>query len=394
MSSVQRLHDARGAVLIHVTVALVAMTALSALAVDLGVAYVGRRQTQNAADAAALAAASARAFVDYNSAPLAQQSALAAARANLVWGEQPDIDAADVTFPACPPGTPGVAGSCVRADVFRTSYGRSGGSPLPTFFAGLIGVQEQGARASAVAQMRAGAGTSDCVKPWALADRWFEAPGGDPADQFNRYLDTLPLTLLPDPDSYHPRDGWALPDHYGTRLQLYVGGPTQPIGHGFIAPIQVHGGGPTSYEESVTSCAPTSVEPDQWYDQETATIPGASGHGFEALIAFDPAASWDPTAHGGRGAVVGGCMADASCSRSPRWVAVPVFDPDEFVRDRLQLGPASARIHVVRIAGLWIDEVTVSGEVYGYVTHYPTLFITNLDTPSNQSFARTVILVR
>ena len=57
-----RLRHERGAVLVHVTVAIIGLLAFSALVVDYGVMWIGRRQAQNAADAAALAGAISMAF--------------------------------------------------------------------------------------------------------------------------------------------------------------------------------------------------------------------------------------------------------------------------------------------------------------------------------------------
>ncbi len=57
-----RLRHERGAVLVHVTVAIIGLLAFSALVVDYGVMWSARRQAQNAADAAALAGAISMAF--------------------------------------------------------------------------------------------------------------------------------------------------------------------------------------------------------------------------------------------------------------------------------------------------------------------------------------------
>ena len=72
----------------------------------------------------------------------------------------------------CPPGSPGAGtNSCIRVDVFRNQ--RAGGNPLPTFFGTLVGVDQQGVRATATAEALFGNST-DCVKPFAIADKWLE----------------------------------------------------------------------------------------------------------------------------------------------------------------------------------------------------------------------------
>ena len=45
---------------------------------------------------------------------------------------------------------------------------------------------------------------------------------------------------------------------------------------------------------------------------------------------MDPTAYWDPTLNNDRGGIGGGCLAASPCTKSPRLVAVPVFDVDRF----------------------------------------------------------------
>src|SRR5688572_26267915 len=156
------LASERGAVLVHVAIALVGLMAMSTFVIDYGVMWAARRQAQNAADAAALAGAISLAYVDFGNQNLARQSALDVAVLNNVWGQVPDVTPADVTFPICPAGAPGAGtNSCIRVDVFRNQ--RAGGSPLPTFFGRLVGVNEQGVRATAMAEALFG-NVTDCVK--------------------------------------------------------------------------------------------------------------------------------------------------------------------------------------------------------------------------------------
>ncbi len=113
MNERQRLANGeRGAVLVHVAIAILALIAFSALAVDYGTLLVSRRQAQNSADAAALAGAISLAFDDPADIPRAQAAAEAAGEANQVWGAAPSIDLArspaDVRLVTCPPG-PGAA---------------------------------------------------------------------------------------------------------------------------------------------------------------------------------------------------------------------------------------------------------------------------------------------
>src|SRR5215217_8324156 len=123
----------RGAVLVNAAIAMIGLFSFSALVIDYGILWSARRQAQNAADAGAMAAAVSLAYVDFDNQPLARTAAINTARANFVWGTVPDIVDSDVTFPPCPPGSPGAgANACVRVDVFRNQ--RAGGNPLPTIF--------------------------------------------------------------------------------------------------------------------------------------------------------------------------------------------------------------------------------------------------------------------
>ena len=160
---------------------------------------------------------------------LARNSAIAAAQQNLVWGEAPGITGADVMFSPCPPGVRCPAGAtCVRANVFRTSYQGGGGTPLPTFFANIVGIGEQGTRATATAQVLASSGTADCVKPWAIPDMWDEIDPGD--------TDICPIRagrtgagtcfrrrMLPGAERGGTGTGYQLPTDFGLPAHAHAG---------------------------------------------------------------------------------------------------------------------------------------------------------------------------
>src|SRR5688572_14103313 len=144
------LASERGAVIVQVAIALIGLLAMSTFVIDYGVLWASRRQAQNSADAAALAGAISLAYVDFDNQGLARQSALDVAGLNRVWGAAPDITPGDVTFPICPPGSPGAGtNSCIRVDLFRN---QARGNPLPVFFGKLVGVVDQGVRATATAE--------------------------------------------------------------------------------------------------------------------------------------------------------------------------------------------------------------------------------------------------
>ena len=392
----------RGAILIHVAVGMIAILAISALTVDYGVMWVSRGQAQNAADSAAHAAAISLAFVDPDDQDLARNSALSVAQQHQIWDGQPDVTAGDITFPACPPGAPGPPDTCVRADVFRNQ--RAGGSPLPTFFAQFVGLTEQGVRATATAQVLYG-DTADCVKPWAVSDKWLElnpeASEWDPDDMFERYEPNGPDAgaLLDPADFYEPPSngstgtGFTLADDYGTELILKAGNPQQAIGPGWFFPVIINpseGPGGDNYRENIATCDPTPVGPGSVLTNEPGNMIGPTRQGVLDLIAQDPDAFWDPSANGGQGAPSGGCMADGTCGLSARLVAIPLFNPDAY-----DAGRASGRIDIdiVNVMGFWLEGMQ-GNDVVGYITHYPALASGSSTVSEESAFLRTVVLVR
>src|SRR5215203_307710 len=90
-SHCRRRESARGAVLVHVAVAIIGLLAFSALTIDYGVMWTSRRQAQNAADAAALAGALALTYdsgTDYDRARLVAKSV---GDRNNIFGASPNI---------------------------------------------------------------------------------------------------------------------------------------------------------------------------------------------------------------------------------------------------------------------------------------------------------------
>ena len=191
--------------MIPVAVCLLGLLTFSAFTIDHGVLLSSRRQAQTAADAGALAAALYLAWDDGTDQAGAQAMGVTAAQQNFVFGGQPDVTLADVTFPTCPPGAPGLVDTCVRVDVFRNQ--RANGSPLPAFFASLAGINTQGVRATATAQVVYGeeATTASCLLPFAIPDRWLEV----------REEWETPTPAVDDSDGIpedYPIDGWTSGD--------------------------------------------------------------------------------------------------------------------------------------------------------------------------------------
>jgi Putative Flp pilus-assembly TadE/G-like len=387
----------RGAVLIMVVVAMVALMAFTAFVIDYGVMWTGRSQIQTSADAGALAGAIALSADSSTDFAGAKTKAIAFGTANTVWGAAPDIQAADVTFPACPPGAPGLPDTCVKVDAFRN---QARGNPLPTYFGNLVGISAQGVRATATAQIFAG-DTADCVKPFAIPDKWQEiypvAKAWAPTDNFDKYKPDQPNkgSLLATPDIYTAPSqssagtGYTLPGDLGLPLTLKSGSPQDSIQPGWFYPVQVavSDSGATDYRNNIMGCNTRPIGPGTQLAPENGNMVGPTKQGIQDLIAQDPSAYWDTTTK----KVVGGCMAAGTCSRSPRLSAIAVFDPEAYATTKTN---GNTMVTVTHILGFWIQSIDNNGNVLGYFCFYPDVASNSSNLAANATFLRKIILVR
>jgi len=179
-------HDERGISLVFMSVAFMALLSATTLAIDVGMFMTARSQAQNAADAGALAGATALVFNSYTNRSAtgpAVQSAVNTALSNTVQGAAVSVTPDDVTFP------PGPAGEDdrVAVQVFRTAA-RS--NAVPTLMGGFFGLTRADVAATATAEA-APANAITCVKPFTIPDRWIE--NRNPAwnsvtSTFDRYI--------------------------------------------------------------------------------------------------------------------------------------------------------------------------------------------------------------
>jgi hypothetical protein len=150
--------DERGSVTVLVVMTMAALLALLALGIDLGGLFNARSEAQRAADAAALAGASA--FLEYQDNE-ARQAALTRA---FEFGTSNEIR----NQPIAPQDVSvwvDLDAATVRAAVRRQG--------VPTWFARLFGVDAVDIGAEATAWAGA-AGAASCVKPFAVPDMWEE----------------------------------------------------------------------------------------------------------------------------------------------------------------------------------------------------------------------------
>ena len=265
-----RLRDERGMTLVMVATGMMAFLSATMLAVDVGMMMVARTESQNAADAGALAGAVALGFDDYNdrtpTGP-AVRNAIAAGTAvdNGVINAQTSVLAEDVTFPAT---------TQIRVRVQRSG---ARGNAVSTFFAPIFGIDTIDVGAEATAEVSP-ANAMTCVKPFTVPDKWIEmqTPPWDPDDTFD-VVDNKGKPLA-NPDIYIPigqtgYTGYNAVTDRGTLITLKAGTGTN-IAPSFYFPFAIGGvSGASEYRGNIGSCNTTV-------------------HGFATLLLEPSRATW------------------------------------------------------------------------------------------------------
>jgi Flp pilus assembly protein TadG len=407
----------RGSILVHVAVSLVGLMAFTTFVADYGVMWTGRRMAQNSADSAALAGAVSLAFDDYDdrtdTGP-AKQAAFRLSQQNEVWGESPNVNiTTDITFPPCPDdGTD----ACIRVDVYRN---QARNNPLPVFFGALVGLQEQGVRATATAKVSAANG-SNCLKPLAVPDKWIDnndttAPIDNqwtPDDTFETDVATPDYYERPMPGSPGtPGTGFTVENDYGVQLTLKHSNPQDAIAPGIFFPVVLTDPGANTYREHLGGCPGNDVrindgsgcpgglvDPTKGcLDKEPGNMVGPTNQGFSDLYNQDPNARWVIGADG-KGNVSGGCEAAGNCNSttglSPRRVPIAVFDTAAYYQSKLS-GRADPLV-IVNILGFFVDAIQGNGQnirIIGYLVPLPGEWEGG-PTNSSNTFLYTIALVR
>lgn len=390
----QLRRDERGFSLVMVGFSFMGLFAATMLAIDVGMLMTARSQAQNAADAGALAGATALVFnswTDRSASGPAVSGAINSARANLVAGERSSVTAQDVTFPMNP--DTGQA-DLVQVTVYRTAA-RS--NPVTTLIADIFGIStvDIGATATATA---APADSQTCVLPFTIPDKWIEKQCGmpnctwSPDDRFNVYesqgnRDNVGAPL-PNPDIYHPpgtseATGYSPVTDRGVQLVLKSNTQNR-IAPGMYGAWAIPGStGADDYRENIYGCNPNIVTAGDLLTPEPGNMTGPTQQGTTDLVGQDPNAYWDSGCN---------CVKGSAYAKSPRIRAVPLYSPVRYA-DGQHTGRSQPEFEVVNYLGFFVEEVNGGGEVIGRITPI-TGRISGRTGPNVGAFAKAIMLVQ
>lgn len=361
-----------------VAISMVAVVSAAALAIDIGKLLSARAEAQRAADAGALAGASA--FIDdlENAVPLAK------ARAK-EFGERHTVRNQGVIIVVDEDVQVDVAKRRVDVTVRHLS---SRSNPIPMFFARVFGVVEVDIQAHAAAEA-VPADKVGCLTPWAMADMWVDdMVGGEPGkydyddadksatptegDRFDDYCpctrDAVTGDIIVEPTYQYiglvcgdPTrcTGWGsdlrndatYKNDIGRVLTLKPGNPAQSWSPGwFMAWRPPENMGGADYKANIINCIDEEMFDNKSIvpiDTEQGNMIGPTIQGVEERIGTDPhywldgcttgTACVRSTVNGcGTGQVMDletGALWPECSGYSERLVTVPLMDPTEVMRN-------------------------------------------------------------
>ena len=300
-----RSRKQRGMTLFMVTASLVMLLGAAGFAIDLVSLYVARSEAQRAADAAALAAATAivesRVLMGVGTQGAAETAAeaqaITLAAQNGIYDDPVVITPADIVFDWSEPKNP-----LVSVRVQRTS---ANGNPMPTFFMKVFGIDEADvttvATAEAYTQTDGGpAICMDCMKPWIFPNcdengaHNSEGPQPNCFNGNDRYVNTSTGAIV---NPGLVSSGGVI----GQMVTIKPGRPQDAPAPSQFYPIDIPpgetpeickscasggGGGGALYRHNIACC-----NTDQWVcgaehdvEMETGNMVGPTGEGVRCLI--------------------------------------------------------------------------------------------------------------
>ncbi len=381
--------DESGMTYVFVGLSLMALMSASMLAIDVGMLMTARTQAQNAADAGALAGATALVYDNWDDRTAtgpAVTSALSAATSNNVMGAQVSVNSGDVQFSNDPnTGSP----DRVKVTVWRAAQR---GNPVSTLIARYFGTDTANIGASAMAEA-APANAMTCVKPFTIPDKWIEkqTPPYDATDTYDAYNNKgVPLA---NPDIYIPAyDANGTPDpsytgynnerERGTRLTIRAstGSNIAPSMYFSLAMLDNTGG--DDYRWNIANC---NTHVYKWGDglvQEPGDMTGPTAQGVADLIARDPNAYWNASTNGVSNSAFG--------NHSPRIFPIPLYDPIYY--DSGKRNGRTATLKTANWIGFFIEDVA-GKDVIGRII--PVAGIRDKNGPApNAALPKTIRLIQ
>ena len=339
----------RGATMVLVAIAMSALLGFLALVIDLGMLFVAHSDAQRAADAAALAGASAFLNSSNSAADMpARQRALEYAQRNTF--RNGPIDSADVAITVLTDSAK--VGVFIHRDSVRT------------FFAGILGIRTVPVSAFAAAEA-VPAGAAKCLKPFAVPDLWYD-PNGDtngnhvpdtgetwvygdnPADRYQAYSGPGGSPLETGYGSSFRNAGSNYSNDLGRQITIKFTDPNSknlsPT-PGIFLPWQIPtdgsqgtgnctknaGGNGSVYYQNICSCNNSSVQLGKPYSVLTGDKTGPTAQGVSDLIKSDPNALWDNSTQSVAGSSYGN-----NWMSSPRVVKIALFAPGQITKSGMQ----------------------------------------------------------
>lgn len=317
----------RGVALIVVALGLTAFLGVAALALDLGMLYTARTESQRVADGAALAGAAILFNQPTNEAG-ARQEAKTYAAMNNVRGEPVSLQDSDVEV--------FLNIRKVRVTVRHIDGGLNG--PIPTYFARILGFDQAEVVTVAAAQVYPSLGL-ECILPLALPDKWCEEgspcslwpdpmepdtydPANDPADWYQAWD--------PDPMATNQNFTGYSDSSVGDEILIKPGSPGQAPQPGWFQPFRIPGtAGANVYKEAICDCMGEGVD---WGDElepdnQPGNMVGPTNQGFQCLYDKDPDAYWDESLNDGKGCVTH--PGASGCEWSDRIRPMVMYDPND-----------------------------------------------------------------
>jgi Flp pilus assembly protein TadG len=372
--------DERGMSFVWVGMGFMAFFAATTLAIDVGMFMTARSQAQNAADAGALAGATALIFDDYNDRSdggPAKMSAMNTAKENDVMRLDVSVLASDVTFPLSPEGI----NNRVHVNVFRTA---NRNNPVAALIGPIFGVPTVNVTAMATAEA-SNASAMSCVKPFTIPDRWTEVTHApwDTGDSFERYQHDG--SVAPDADFYNPPghpnySGYDPVRDKGLELVIRASNDSNIAPSFYFSWAMPGGNGGNWYEENISACNTSVVKLGDPIIAEPGNMVGPTNHGVDDLIAKDPNAYWDDNRN----------RPVSSMKPSPRVFPIPLFDPDFY-----QWGKVNGRNADLKVSN-WLGFFVThrqGNEVYGRITPIQGIIDGNAGAGPNGVFPKVLRLV-